>query len=130
MADYGEEEFECEWPDDDPNDQEMAGPEVELQNTFYTAEDLKRTKPREALEMFESVLLLAESLDSAETKFRFSALQNIVVLSAQLAELDNLLEKQRLLLKMVSKVSREELADAVNAVLDAVAQYLQGQPAV
>jgi hypothetical protein len=81
MADYGDEEFECEWPDENPDDQEMLGPEVELQNTFYTAEDLKRNKPKEALEMFESVLLISESLDG-ETKFRFLGLQNIVVLSA------------------------------------------------
>jgi hypothetical protein len=30
MADYGDEEFECEWPDENPDDMEMPGPEVEL----------------------------------------------------------------------------------------------------
>lgn len=81
MADWGEEEFECEWPDENPDDLDMQGPEVELQNTFYTAEDMKRNKPSEALEMFENVILLAESVDG-ETKFKFLALQNVVVLSA------------------------------------------------
>lgn len=70
----------------------MPGPEVELQNTFYTAEDMKRNKPREALEMFESVLLISESLDG-ETKFRFQSLTNIVVLAAQLADLENMVSK-------------------------------------
>ena len=129
MADYGDEEFECEWPDENPDDQEMLGPEVELQNTFYTAEDLKRNKPKEALEMFESVLLISESLDG-ETKFRFLGLQNIVVLSAQLGLLENLVAKQRLLLKMVNKVSREELSDAVTAIMESVAQFLGDQPEV
>ena len=127
MADYGDEEFECEWPDENPDDMEMPGPEVELQNTFYTAEDMKRNKPIDALEMFENVILISDSLDG-ETKYRFQALQNIVVLSAQLGELDNMVNKQRFILKMVNKVSREELSDAVNAILDAVAQYLQDKP--
>lgn len=127
MADYGDEEFECEWPDENPDDMEMPGPEVELQNTFYTAEDMKRNKPKDALEMFENVILISDSLDG-ETKYRFQALQNIVVLSAQLGELDNMVNKQRFILKMVNKVSREELSDAVNAILDAVAQYLQDKP--
>ena len=129
MADYGDEEFECEWPDENPDDQQMLGPEVELQNTFYTAEDLKRNKPKEALDMFESVLLISESLDG-ETKFRFLGLQNIVVLSAQLGLLENLVAKQRLLLKMVNKVSREELSDAVTAIMESVAQFLGDQPEV
>lgn len=132
MSDYGNEggeEFECEWPDDDPNNEEVQGPEIELQNTFYTAEDLKRNKPDEALEMFETVVMLAESLDD-EVKFRFQSLQNIVVLSAQLGRLDNMLNKQSLLLKMVNKVAREDLSDAVNAVLDAVAHYLSASPEV
>lgn len=39
-----------------------------------------------------------------------------------------MVNKQRFILKMVNKVSREELSDAVNAILDAVAQYLQDKP--
>jgi hypothetical protein len=30
MAEWGEEEFECEWPDENPDDQDMGGPEIEL----------------------------------------------------------------------------------------------------
>jgi len=79
--------------------------------------------------MFESVLLISESLEG-ETRFRFQSLQNIVVLSAQLGELDNMVSKQRMLLKMINRVSREELSDAVNAILDAVTQYLGERPEV
>ena len=127
MSDYGNEggeEFECEWPSDNENDEELQGPEIEMQNTFYTAEDIKRTKPKEALEMFENVILLSENLGDDEVKYRFSSLQNIVVLSAQLHQLENMVTKQRLLLKMISKVSREDISEAINAVLDAVANHL------
>lgn len=131
MSDYGNEEgeeFECEWPEEDPNQVENdGGPEIELQNTFYTAEDLKRNQPAEALEMFETVIMLSESLEE-EVKYRFLALQNIVVLSATMGRIDNMIAKQSLLLKMVNKVAREDLSDAVNAVLDAVASHLGEQP--
>ena len=33
MSDWGNdegEEFECEWPDDEPNEDEIQGPEIEL----------------------------------------------------------------------------------------------------
>jgi hypothetical protein len=39
-----------------------------------------------------------------------------------------MITKQRILLKQVNKVAREDLADAVNAVLDAVATYLNDSP--
>ena len=63
-----------------------------------------------------------------EIKFRFLALQHIVVLSAQLGEYDNMVHKQRILLKQVNKVAREDLADAINAILDAVTTHLKHQP--
>ena len=43
MSDYGNEnggdEFECEWPSDNEAEEDMPGPDVEMQNIFYTAED-------------------------------------------------------------------------------------------
>jgi hypothetical protein len=106
----------------------MQGPEIELQNTFFIAEDIKREKPKEALEMYENVILLSESMGDEEVKFRFQSLKNIVVLSARLHLLDKMISNQRLLLKMVSKVAREDLSDAVNEVLDAVAHHLASHP--
>ena len=74
--------------------------------------------------MFENVILISETIGEDEIKYRFSALQNIIVLSAQLGELDNMVSKLKTLLKMVNKVAREDLADAINNVLDAVATHL------
>lgn len=131
MSDYGNEggeEFECEWPSDNDNDQDMGGPEIEMQNTFYTAEDAKRGRPAEAIEMYETVIMLSESIGEEEVKYRFDSLKNIVVLSAQLQQLDKMVGRQRYLLKMVSKVTREDLSEAVNAVLDAVAHHLSAHP--
>ncbi len=96
MSDYGNEggeEFECEWPSDNENEDQMQGPEIEMQNTFYTAEDKKRSHPQEALEMYENVILLSEGLGDDEVHYRFNSLKNIVVLSAQLHQLDNMVAK-------------------------------------
>jgi hypothetical protein len=85
MSDYGNEggeEFECEWPSGDENDQDMGGPEIEMQNTFYTAEDAKRGRPAEAIEMYETVISLSETIGDEEVKYRFDSLKNIVVLAA------------------------------------------------
>jgi hypothetical protein len=41
-----------------------------------------------------------------------------------------MIEKQKKLLRMVNKVGREELSEAVNAILDAVATYLGDKPEV
>ena len=131
MSDYGNEggeEFECEWPSGDENDQDMGGPEIEMQNTFYTAEDAKRGRPAEAIEMYENVISLSETIGDEEVKYRFDSLKNIVVLSAQLQLLDKMIGRQRYLLKMVSKVTREDLSEAVNAVLDSVANNLGAHP--
>jgi COP9 signalosome complex subunit 2 len=131
MSDYGNEggeEFEMEWPSGGEDENEMQGPEIEMQNTFYTAEDKKRNSPQEALDMFETVIMLSESIGDDEVTYRFNSLKNIVVLSAQLHKLDNMLAKQRYMLKMVSKVAREDLAEAVNSVLDSVATNLGAFP--
>ena len=134
MSDWGnnegEDEFECEWPDQDANEgSDGDGLMTELQNTYYTADDIKRKQPREALEKFESCIFISEQMDD-ETHYLLLSLQNVVILSAQLGELDNMIEKQKRLLKMVNKVGREEISEAVNAILDAVATYLGEKPEV
>ena len=96
MSDYGGEqgeEFECEWPEEEPNDGNLEGPEVELQNTFYTADDKKKGSPQEALEMFETCIMLSESLGDEEVNYRFKSLYNIVALSARLGHLENMIAK-------------------------------------
>ena len=61
-----------------------------MQNLFYEADDNKKTKPKEALEQFENVVLLEEQIGD-EVKHRFKALENIVVLSAALKDFDKML---------------------------------------
>jgi hypothetical protein len=113
---------------EDNEDQEIGGPEIEMQNTFYVAEDAKRVRPAEAIEIYETVVVLSESIGNEGIKYRFDSYKNIVVLSAQLKMLDKMILNQQHLLKMVSKVTREDISEAVNAVLDSVANNLNDHP--
>ncbi len=54
-------------------------------------------------------------------KFRFKALQHIVEISATLPDkADNMLAKMKQLLKLINKVARNDVTDAINSILDAV----------
>ena len=62
-----------------------------------------------------------------EKKFSFEALQNIVVLSAKLGKLDNMVARTKLLLKLVNTVARNDVNEAINQILDAVGDIHDNQ---
>lgn len=59
-----------------------------------------------------------------EVKFRFKALENIVVLSAHLGQYENMIQKLKMLLKFINKVARNDVTDAINNIMDAVSSHL------
>lgn len=122
----GGDAYEYEWPSDEEDAKEDENV-ILLKNTFYEADENKRHKPKEALELYESVVVLEEGMGD-EINFRFKALENIVCLSVQLQLFQNMVEKQRALLRMISKVARNDVSDAINNILDAVANHLQEYP--
>jgi hypothetical protein len=94
MSDYGDgndgQEFEYEWPDDADQENEINEVEIELRNTFYTADENKKLRPKEAIEQYENVVVMEEQMGD-EINFRFKALENIVVLSAQVGFYDKMI---------------------------------------
>jgi hypothetical protein len=61
MSDDGnQDEFEYEWPSDDGGQEGEDENEILLKNTFYEADENKKTRPKEALEQYENVVLLEE----------------------------------------------------------------------
>jgi hypothetical protein len=71
------------------------------------------------------VVLLEEQIGE-EVKYRFKALENIVILSAQLGDYENMVSKQRMLLKLINKVAKNDVSEAINSILDAVSTFLNG----
>ena len=57
-----DEEYAEEWPSDNDNDdnQDQADDGVEIENNFYEAEGMLKENPAEAIERFETVILLEE----------------------------------------------------------------------
>ena len=54
----------------------------------------------------------------------FKAMENIVVLSARLKLFDKMKQYQAEILKIMGKVARNDVSDAINNILDAVSKHL------
>ena len=63
-----------------------------------------------------------------EQQFSFSALKYLTVLSSLLGKFDKMIESTQKLLKMSQKVSKNDITEAVNAVLDCVQSKLADKP--
>ena len=59
-----------------------------------------------------------------EQQYSFNSHKFIIIVAAQLGQYEKMLESCRALLKMTDKVSRNEVSEAVNRVLDLVETQL------
>lgn len=123
MSDYGN-EYEQEWGSDN---EVMQGDgrnetEIEIENTYYEAESIMKTQKQEALEKFETVILLEENGD--KVAFSFPAVRHVIILSMQLGIYDKMINSLKQLLRMSSKVSKNDQTEAVNLVQDAIQKNL------
>jgi len=120
MSDSDEFEYES---DDDPygGGEEEDGDEeaIQIENTFYEADDNKHSFPEQALEQFQKVVAL-ESSRGQEVVWRFKALQNIVILCARIGRFDEMATRYRELLSYMDQVTRNDASEAINTVLDSV----------
>lgn len=112
-------EYEMEWGDDEEPAEGNAGGEennieIEIENNFYEAESEMKTNKQMALEKFETVILMEESL--GKVNFSFNAERHVVTLSMQLGLFDKMVSGLKELLKMSSKVSKNDLTEAINLV--------------
>lgn len=92
---------------------------IQIENTFYEADDNKQNVPEVALQLFEKVVAL-ESSKGGTVTWRFKALQNIVILSSRTGRFEQMAERYQELLKYMDQVTRNEASDAINTVLDSV----------
>eukprot|EP00928_Gymnodinium_smaydae_P055819 TRINITY_DN39294_c0_g1_i1.p2 TRINITY_DN39294_c0_g1~~TRINITY_DN39294_c0_g1_i1.p2 ORF type:complete len:452 (+),score=144.24 TRINITY_DN39294_c0_g1_i1:163-1518(+) len=120
MSDSDEFEYES---DEDPygGAEEEDGDEeaIQIENTFYEADDNKQNFPEQALEQFQKVVALETSRGS-EVVWRFKALQNIVMLCARIGRFDDMAARYRDLLSYMDQVTRNDASEAINTVLDSV----------
>ena len=131
---YGkEDQFQYEWPDEENNDWDNADgngdqkgendPRVDIDNAFYEAEGNMKDRPQEAIDQFESCILMEENLEG-EVIHRFKAMEHIVVLSARLKLKNKMIDFINNILKMIDKVARNLVSETINNILDATSSYL------
>lgn len=105
--------------DADEND-EAGGDDklIQIENAFYEGEEsLSEGNLQLARTKFE---LVVELSDPDTVKWKFKALQNIVILSYSLNSYSELLLSYREMMSYISSVTRNECTDAINNILDVV----------
>mmetsp|Transcript_36345 Transcript_36345/g.93981 ORF Transcript_36345/g.93981 Transcript_36345/m.93981 type:complete len:455 (-) Transcript_36345:68-1432(-) len=112
------EEFEYESDGSGGADSEQGDEDaIQIENTFYEADDNRPNFPERAIEQFQKVVTL-ETARGTEVVWRFKALQNIVSLCARLGRFDDMATQYRALLEYMDKVTRNDASEAINTVLD------------
>lgn len=123
MSDEEEYEYgsdaEYAYSDEDDENNEGSDELIEIENAFYEGDDCRMEDPVRACEMFETVVAL-ECSRGDEVKWRFKALEHLVVLQQRLGNLDTMADKYREMLRWAPAVTRNECNDSVNAVLEAI----------
>eukprot|EP00968_Pinguiococcus_pyrenoidosus_P000525 scaffold31_cov263-Pinguiococcus_pyrenoidosus.AAC.31 len=143
-----DEEYEYDYGSDGDEDEDDDAGAIEIENAFYEGDDCKRLysvlrrfsnalapgsvdtpafsglqveDPGRALEMFNRVISLTEDDDEGENlKWRFRALENIVILHGVLGDAEQMLARYRQMMEYISMVTRNECTDSINKVLDSV----------
>lgn len=133
MSGYGDEnEYDMEWPDDGQQDDGWGddcdqnqdnNPRVDIENMYYEGDGNTKDSPKDAIEQFENVVLMEEK-EGDEINYRFKAMEHIVVLSARLGLIDKMKQYQARILKIMDKVARNDVSEAISNILDAVSKFM------
>uniref|UniRef100_A0A0G4GX60 COP9 signalosome complex subunit 2 n=1 Tax=Chromera velia CCMP2878 TaxID=1169474 RepID=A0A0G4GX60_9ALVE len=119
-----DEEFEYESEEGFPDEEEVDEGAIQIENAFYEADDNKAQRPEEALAQFERVVEM-ETARRPEVVWRFKALQAMVILCARLGRIFDMTNRYKALLSYLDQVTRNDAAEAINEVLDAVSQCVE-----
>mmetsp|Transcript_33390 Transcript_33390/g.30381 ORF Transcript_33390/g.30381 Transcript_33390/m.30381 type:complete len:142 (+) Transcript_33390:47-472(+) len=108
--------FGYDYDDNDGYGDDGDDGDIEIENTFYEAEDKKNTNPKEALEGFESVIMLEENKD--DKQWTFKALLSIILIKCKQEMYEGLESNVSQILKTMDKVSKNDANDAINEILE------------
>lgn len=98
--------------EDQPNNDDY-----ELENNFFEADDIKKTNPKEAIERFETIIMMEESKGS-EVKWKFKCLLNIIQLKCKVMNFSEMRENITQIVKIMHTVSRNDSNEAISLILD------------
>ena len=110
--DYGSEQ---EMEEDGNSVQDI---EVEIENTFYEADDMKKENPVQAMELLKRVILLENEFE--DKKWTFKSFQQLVLVYFQLEHYQDMVEAYQSMLSYISTVTRNECTNAIHDILDKI----------
>lgn len=101
---------------------------IEIENSFYEADDFRLSDPKKALELFLKVVDLETTHRPNEVTWRFKALQHMVTLYCKMGQMDVMIQSYKNMLQFVSNpnITRNECTDAINSVLDSISSSVGG----
>lgn len=118
------EEYEYEYDSDEQygdSDAEMQdGNSIEIENSFYEADDCKNDEPSKSLALFLKVLQLESEREESTRKWEFKALENCVKLYCKLNNTSEMMEYMSKVLKKLDTVTKNECTESINSILDVV----------
>jgi tetratricopeptide (TPR) repeat protein len=99
---------------------------IQLENTFYEAEDAKNSDPARSLSLFEQVVNLSKETGEKDVRWQWKALEQVVLLRAKLGkEPATIVAAFSELLSHMNKVTPNEVNDTINNILDALSGLSQ-----
>jgi len=98
---------------------------IQLENTFYEAEDARNSDPAKSLQLFEQVISLAQDAPDS-VRWQWKALEQVVLLRARLnKEPAAIVQAFSELLGHMNNVTPNEVNDTINNILDALSGLSQ-----
>ncbi|QDS68484.1 hypothetical protein FKW77_010851 [Venturia effusa] len=112
MQDSDQEDYDFDYEDDD---EEQEGGDVDIENKYYNAKQMKADNPEEAVDEFLGV----PALEPEKAEWGFKGLKQAIKLEFKLKRYDSAVEHYRELLTYVkSAVTRNHSEKSINNMLD------------
>src|SRR4051812_5551661 len=88
---------------------------IQLENTFYEAEDAKNSDPNKSLALFEQVVALAKQTGEQDVRWQWKGLEQIILMRAKLGkDAASIVSAFTELLSHMNQVTPNEVNDTIN----------------
>lgn len=118
-----DEEYEYDYGSEQEMEQDgnsILDTEVEIENTFYEADDVKKDEPLQSIELLKRVIELESDLE--DKKWTFKAFQQLVLLYFQFELYQQMIQSYQSMLSYLSTVTRNECTNAIHDILDKISK--------
>lgn len=118
MSDEGDENWEQYMEDSDGQDDNQSDGQIELENLFYEAEELKDKDPKAAQEQY--MLLLDSEEPLAEKTWSAKCIGEIIAIKVRRNDLEDMPEVVKKLLAYINNMSKYDRGVTIDCIFNAV----------